>query len=327
MRTKKLRLQQFILGAACVLVLAATTLLVVQGTSAYTRYSDAFNNLPQAVKYIDLDTSVRCTADGRTVAADANLQLDNGGSRLMYTGTVDGVPFTQFTDGSYMYLDYKWEKTKYQFGTASPLEDTADFSVDNYIRNFVSLIDEQSFMQLGLLWKMNNRDVETSNGTTPQKITGMSRSSTPDGYKYRAALTDSAKNALFNAITSVQTDWEQWPSTELISMDYTMYADSGNVVKRMVIDLSFTVTFDEEATGGSAVTKTVDIQAGMVINSINKALYITIPSTEDYEPNFEIPDETDNGGEEIDWENFDWDSYDWGDVDWDAMDEGNDAAE
>ena len=277
-----MKTRTLILSVACLVLVAAITLIIVQGTSAYTRYSDAFNNLPSTTKFLDLNTGVSVTSDGITTQANGNLQLDNDNTRLMYAGSLAGAPFTQFTDGSYMYLDYNGVKTKYQFGTASPMESTTDFSVDNYIRNYASTIDYMSVMQLGLLSKMSSRPTANANA----QVQGMSRAVTADGFQYTAVLTDSARDALFNTVTAVQTNWTQKPDAKLNSLDYVMYTDAANIVKSIAVSLSFDVTFDATMTGGGSATKTVDMQINLSINSVNKALTVTVPAVDDFVPNF-----------------------------------------
>ncbi|MCL2461203.1 MAG: hypothetical protein FWF44_00930 [Defluviitaleaceae bacterium] len=286
-----MKTKQIVLLAACVVVVAAITLLVVYGTSAYTRYSDAFNNLPKTTKYLDMDASLNFTVDGNTTTASGNLLLDNDGQKYLYSGNMAGTDFKQFTDGQYMYLDTGANKIQYQSGTTSPLEDTSDFSVDNYIHNYAALIDlsnmESCFGQFGPMSKLSQYASASSTGTTVSaQIKNISRKTTGSGYEYTVTLTDSYRDSIFNAITAVQSDWTQKPDAQLATMSYIMDTDSNNLVTATAVTLNMNVTFDATMTGTTSVTKNIDMTFKFTINSMNKTLTFDVPATDGFTPNF-----------------------------------------
>lgn len=145
---------------------------------AYTKYSAAYKKI-SANGGINANITTNLTMDGETKTYSGNMKIDNKNNLLYYEMSSDGNTTTQFSDGSYLYVDRGSEKIKYSLSGGKPSdtpsqqsggkpEETPTFSSTDFLNQFASFLDAGKIKELGLLDPMNKTAVTktSQNGNT-----------------------------------------------------------------------------------------------------------------------------------------------------------------
>ena len=128
---------------------------------AHSEYLSAYLNLTEN-GLIDANINLDLTMDGIATSYSGNMKIDNNKGAMYYEMSCNGKSIVTFTDGTYLYTDVDGEKTKFILnknageGQAEPeapqnQESRPEFTVENFINNFSSLLEPGKIAQLGLL--------------------------------------------------------------------------------------------------------------------------------------------------------------------------------
>jgi len=128
---------------------------------AHSEYLNAYLNLTEN-GLVDATINVDLTMDGTTSNYTGNMKIDNNKDIMYYEMTCNGQSIVTFTDGSYLYTEVDGEKTKFSLdqnagdGQSEPeapqgAESRPEFTVQDFVNNFSSLLEPGKIAELGLL--------------------------------------------------------------------------------------------------------------------------------------------------------------------------------
>lgn len=128
---------------------------------AHSEYLSAYLNLTEN-GLIDANINVDLTMDGNTSNYSGNMKIDNNKDIMYYEMACNGKSIITFTDGAYLYTEVDGEKTKFTLnqnaGEGQPepeapqdQQSRPEFTVQDFINNFSSLLEPGKIAQLGLL--------------------------------------------------------------------------------------------------------------------------------------------------------------------------------
>lgn len=128
---------------------------------AHSEYLNAYLNLMEN-GLVDANINLDLTMDGTTSNYSGNMKIDNSKDIMYYEMTCNGQSIVTFTDGSYLYTEVDGEKTKFSLdqsageNQAEPeapqdQDSKPEFTVQDFVNNFSSLLEPGKIAQLGLL--------------------------------------------------------------------------------------------------------------------------------------------------------------------------------
>ncbi len=148
---------------------------------AHSEYLSAYLNLTEN-GLIDANINVDLTMDGTTSNYSGNMKIDNNKNTMFYEMACNGKSIITFTDGNYLYTEVDGEKTKFSLNRdagenqAEPeapqeQESRPEFTVENFVNNFSSLLEPGKIAQLGLLSPVDrNYVVDTEKNGNEYKL-------------------------------------------------------------------------------------------------------------------------------------------------------------
>lgn len=127
---------------------------------AHSDYFNAYLNLMEN-GLIDANLNVDLTMDGSTSNYSGTMKIDSNKNYMIYEMACNGQTIKTFTDGSYLYTEADGEKVKFSLnkdsgdGQSEPEapEDQSkpQFTAQDFINNFSSLLEPGKIAELGLL--------------------------------------------------------------------------------------------------------------------------------------------------------------------------------
>lgn len=169
------RLLSSLMLGACVLALVACGGGGSDGgdggnAASFETYETAYNKVSENGG-IDADLDVTLTMDGTTNTYSGNFKLDSVNNLMYYEMSSNGQTTTQFSDGSYLYIERDGQKIKQSIsgGNANaempsqqagqpagqpgqaPTEEAPEFDTSKYLDEFSSFLDAGKIREMGLL--------------------------------------------------------------------------------------------------------------------------------------------------------------------------------
>lgn len=149
--------------------LLSTGILLMTGVASANDF-DVYTNAYRSVTAnggFDADLVADFTLDGVEKEATGNFKVDNSGEKtLLYLEVdLDGETVTQFSDGEFLYVDARGEKSKYPLGEKQGQEDSRKepekegeeeksaptFDTDQFLQEFASCLEAGKIQEMGLL--------------------------------------------------------------------------------------------------------------------------------------------------------------------------------
>lgn len=242
----------------------------------FTTYTEAFNKV-KANGGFDADLSAQLTMDGTTTNATGNFKVDDSGDStlLLLNATVDGETMTQFSDGEYLYVESRDQKTKYPLGekqeetpTGNEPSDAPEFSVNDFLKEFASFIEAGKMQEMGLLEPLPSNYVSDTKA---------------DGNVYHLTVKDQVLTRLQDTLSgTIAVDGESVTAEDLKDVTYDATIEDGYVTG-LTVGGTMTVTVPAAVSGDSAdQTYPLDITITAKFNNPGNAVSITLPSTDGF---------------------------------------------
>lgn len=221
------RFNRMLSKTAVVLLVAALLVssFAVCLADAYSEYYNAYTSLMQN-GLVDASLNVDLTMDGSTSNYTGNMKIDANKDLMYYEMTCNGKTIITFTDGSTLYTQTDDQKIKYSLdkakgdGQAEPEapqdQSRPEFTVQDFIDNFSSLLEPGKIAELGLLSPINKAVVANAE---------------KNGSEYTLEVADSLAKAFLNTISADSRndggDTVTFPSLE--NFTYKATVDGGMV--------------------------------------------------------------------------------------------------
>lgn len=248
---------------------------------AHSEYLSAYLNLTEN-GLVDASINVDLTMDGQTSNYSGNMKIDNNKDIMYYEMTCNGQSIITFTDGSYLYTDVDGEKTKFNLnqdaGEGQPepeapqdqdQQSRPEFTVQDFVNNFSSLLEPGKIAQLGLLSPVDKTYVVDTE---------------KNGNEYKLIIADGLAQHFLNTISENASADEEATVTFPSMKDFSYVATVDNgIVTGVVYAGEMTVHVP-----GSLVSSgtDADYQLGFTINitfnNPGSEASFELPSTDGY---------------------------------------------
>lgn len=247
---------------------------------AHSEYLSAYLNLTEN-GLIDASINVDLTMDGTTSNYAGNMKIDNNKDIMYYEMSCNGQSIVTFTDGSYLYTEVDGEKTKFSLnqdageGQSEPeapqeQESRPEFTVQDFVNNFSSLLEPGKIAELGLLSPVDkNYVVDTEK----------------NGNEYKLIIADGLAQYFLNTVSEQTSADDQAVVTFPSIKDFSYVATVENGIVTGVV---YSGEMAVHVPGSLMSSDTdADYQLGFTINitfnNPGSEAEFELPSTEGYE--------------------------------------------
>ena len=259
------------------MLLLCAILLAACG-DAYTSYSAAYKNI-SANGGIEAKIATTLTMDGETQTYSGNMKIDNKNNRLFYEMSSDGKTTTQFSDGSYLYVDRGGEKIKYSLSGGKPSDtpsqqdggkpaEAPGFNTSDFLNQFASFLDAGKIKELGLLDPMNKSVVTKT---------------TQDGSTYTLQVSDAVVKKFLNTLAVN----ESGTSDTVQIKDLKNFKYTATVKDNVVTGVTYSGDVDVNVPAsimstGSAADYSVSLNIKIDFVNPGSAVTVELPATDEY---------------------------------------------
>lgn len=275
----------FFKKAAAIVMAAGLTCAPVYAAGDYDTYSMAYLNV-MAGNGFDADINASFTMDGETVNAAGNFKVDNSGEKpqLLLTVDVAGETITQFSDGDFLYVEARGEKSKYPLGQKAEQEDSRkdpaapegeaeetaapEFTVSDFLQEFASCLEAGKIQEMGLMTPLDE------NLVTKIDV---------DGNTYSLTVVDLVLAQMTNILSSgITMEGDSVSFSDLTNFKYEAVIED-DYVTGLTIGGTMDVTIPSSVSGtGEEKVSPLDMTIEVSFNDPGSQVSVTLPDTEGF---------------------------------------------
>ena len=251
--------------------------------NAYDTYSNAYRSVT-ANGGFDADLDAVFVMDGEEKEATGNFKVDNSGDKtLLYLEVeVNGETVTQFSDGEYLYVDARGQKSKHVLGEKEEDENSRkepekegeeeksapEFDTTQFLEEFASCLEAGKIQELGLLSPLDKSIVSKT------KV---------DGNTYSLQVSGLALSRMEEVLaSSINMEENSVAVKDLKDFTYDAVVED-NLVTSVTYGGNMTVDVGKAVSGtGSDETYTLDMTITATFNNPGEAVTVEIPDTAGY---------------------------------------------
>ena len=272
-------------AAAATALFGAFALLMTctASANAFDTYTNAYRSVT-ANGGFDADLDAVFTMDGTEAEATGNFKVDNSGENtLLYLEVeVNDETVTQFSDGEYLYVDARGEKSKYPLGEKQGQEQSRKepemegkeeqsaptFDTTQFLEEFASCLEAGKIQEMGLLSPLDKSIVSDTS---------------VDGNTYSLTVSPLVLVRMESVLaSSINMEDDSVEVKDLKNFTYDAVIED-NLVTSITYGGTMTVNVGEAVSGtGSDESYDLDITITATFNNPGEAVSTELPDTSGY---------------------------------------------
>ena len=251
------------------------SLMGVCFADAYSEYLNAYTALIGNGR-LDADIKAHVSMADATSDYSGNMKVDFGKNLMMYDMACGDMKISTFTDGKTIYTESNGKKTCFSMDKSSDSGRTApagnseapEFTVQDFINNFSSVLEPGKIAELGLLSPINGAVVSSTDKS---------------GNNYKLNISDSLAKVFLNTMSGQVMEGDAVTFTDMKNLGYTATIENNVVTATSYSgDVSVHVPGSLISTGSDAdysLSFVIDIS----FNNPGSEPEFQLPSTDGYE--------------------------------------------